>query len=101
MDIITQIATDVTYLQKQGVFHGNLKASNVHVNHHGNHLEAMTSDFGISQTIKLTKHFDTSAHINGDHVSSTSSIYLNQSFIGMVGTTNWRVLEVSYIQMNI
>jgi hypothetical protein len=73
----------------------------VHVNHRDNHIEAMTSKFGVAQIIKLTKHFDISMHINGDHVSSTSSIYSNQSFTGMVGTTSGRALEVSYIQMNI
>jgi len=53
IDIISQIAAGMAYLHKQGVFHGDLKASNVLVNHRGGHIEAKISDFGVSQTVQL------------------------------------------------
>jgi hypothetical protein len=48
MDIISQIAAGMAYLHKQGVFHGDLKASNVLVNHHGGHIEGKIAGFGVS-----------------------------------------------------
>ncbi|CAM6033583.1 unnamed protein product [Sphagnum compactum] len=97
VDIISQIAAGMAYLHKQGVFHGDLKASNVLVNHRGCHIEAKIADFGVSQTVQLTKRFDTSKHNDGD-IASGSSVYSNSSFSGIVGTTGWRAPEVSDIQ---
>jgi hypothetical protein len=100
MDIISQIAAGMAYLHKQGVFHGDLKASNVLVNHHGGHIEAKIADFGVSQTVQLTKCFDTSKHSDGD-IASGTSVYSHLSFSGVVGTTGWRAPEVSHIQVSI
>jgi tRNA A-37 threonylcarbamoyl transferase component Bud32 len=100
IDIISQIAAGMAYLHKQGVFHGDLKASNVLVNHHGGHIEAKIADFGMSQTVQLTKRFDTSKLSDGD-IASGSSVYSNSSFSGIVGTTGWRAPEVSDIQVSI
>jgi serine/threonine protein kinase len=97
IDIISQIAAGMAYLHNQGVFHGDLKASNVLVNHRGGHIEAKIADFGVSQTVQLTKRFDTSKHSDGD-IASGSSVYSNSSFSGIVGTTGWRAPEVSPIQ---
>jgi hypothetical protein len=93
IDIISQIAAGMAYLHKQGVFHGDLKASNVLVKHRGGRIEAKIADFGLSQTVQLTKY-------DGDSGSS-SSVYSNLSFTGVVGTTGWRAPEVSHIQVSI
>jgi len=93
IDISSQIAAGMAYLHKQGVFHGDLKASNVLVNHHGAHIEAKIADFGVSQTVQLTKR--------DGGVGSGSSVYSNLSFTGVVGTTGWRAPEVSDIQVSI
>jgi len=100
IDIISQIAAGMAYLHKQGVFHGDLKASNVLVNHRGGHIEAKIADFGVSQTVQLIKCFDTSKHNDGG-IGSGSSVYSNLSFTGVVGTTGWRAPEVSHIQVSI
>jgi tRNA A-37 threonylcarbamoyl transferase component Bud32 len=94
IDISSQIAAGMAYLHKQGVFHGDLKASNVLVNHRHGHIEAKIADFGVSQTVQLTKH-------DGGVVGSGSSVYSNASFTGVVGTTGWRAPEVSDIQVSI
>jgi serine/threonine protein kinase len=75
-DNISQIAAGMAYLHKQGVFHGDLKASNVLVNHRGGHIEARIADLGVSQTIQLTKCFDTSKHNDGN-IASGSYVYSN------------------------
>jgi serine/threonine protein kinase len=93
IDIISQIAAGMAYLHKQGVFHGDLKASNVLVNHRGGHIEAKIADFGVSQIVQLTK-------CDGGG-GSGSSVYSNPSFTGVVGTTGWRAPEVSHIQVSI
>jgi serine/threonine protein kinase len=100
IDIISQIAAGMAYLHKQGVFHGDLKASNVLVNDRGGHIEAKIADLGVSQTVQLTKCLDTSKHSDGD-IASGSSVYSNLSFSGIVGTTGWRAPEVSIIQVSI
>jgi serine/threonine protein kinase len=100
IDIISQIAAGMAYLHKQGVFHGDLKASNVLVNHRGGYIEAKIADFGVSQTIHLTKRFVTSRQSDGD-IASGSSVYSNSSFSGIVGTTGWRAPEVSHIQVSV
>jgi hypothetical protein len=93
IDIISQIAAGMAYLHKQGVFHGDLKASNVLVNHRGDHIEAKIADFGVSQTVQLTRY--------DGGIGSGSSVYSNLSFTGVVGTTGWRAPEVSHIQVSI
>jgi hypothetical protein len=55
IDIIFQIATGMAYLHNQGVFHGDLKASNVLVIHRGGHIEVKITDFGVSQSVQLTR----------------------------------------------
>jgi hypothetical protein len=100
IDIISQIAAGMAYLHKQGVFHGDLKASNVLVNNRGGCIEAKIADFGVSQTVQLTKCFDTSKHSDGD-IASGTSVYSHLSFSGVVGTTGWRAPEVSHIQVSI
>jgi len=93
IDIISQIAAGMAYLHKQGVFHGDLKASNVVVNHRGGHIEAKIAHFGVSQTVQLTRCDRGSG--------SGSSVYSNPSFTGVVGTTGWRAPEVSHIQVSV
>jgi serine/threonine protein kinase len=100
IDFISQIAAGMAYLHKHGIFHGDLKASNALVNHHGGHIEGKIAGFGVSQTVQLTKHFDTSKHNDGD-IASGSSVYSNSSFSGIIGTTGWRAPEVSDIQVSI
>ncbi|CAM6024746.1 unnamed protein product [Sphagnum balticum] len=100
IDIISQIAAGMAYLHKQGIFHGDLKASNVLVNHRGDYIEAKIADFGVSQTVQLTKCFDASKNTDRD-MASGSSIYSNSSFSGIVGTTGWRAPEVSHIQVSV
>jgi hypothetical protein len=90
----------MAYLHKQGVFHGDLKASNVLVNHRGGHIEVKIANFGVSQTVQLTKRSDTSKNNDGD-IASGSSVYSNPSFSGIVGTTGWRAPEVSHIQVSV
>ncbi|KAH9555399.1 hypothetical protein CY35_08G112500 [Sphagnum magellanicum] len=97
IDIISQIAAGMAYLHEQGVFHGDLKASNVLVNQRAAHIEVKIADFGVSQAVQLKKRFDTSKRGDGD-ITSSSSIYSNSSFSGIVGTTGWRAPEVSHIQ---
>jgi len=100
IDIISQIAAGMAYLHKQGVFHGDLKASNVLVNYHRGHIEAKIADFGVSKTVQLTKCFHKSKHTDGGS-GSGSSVYSNLSLTGVVGTTGWRAPEVSHIQVSI
>jgi serine/threonine protein kinase len=100
IDIISQIAAGMAYLHEQGVFHGDLKASNVLVNQRAGHIEVKIADFGVSQAVQLKKRFDTSKRGDGD-ITSGSSIYSNSSFSGIVGTTGWRAPEVSHIQVSV
>jgi serine/threonine protein kinase len=96
--VISQIAAGMAYLHKKLVFHGDLKASNVLCNHRGGHIEAKITDFGVSQTVQLTKLSDTIIDIDG---YSSGSIYSTTSLTGKVGTTGWRAPEVSGIQVSI
>jgi hypothetical protein len=68
IDIISQIAAGMAYLHDKGIFHGDLKASNVLVNHRGGHIDAKITDFGVSQKIQLDNHgySSSSAH----HITS-------------------------------
>jgi serine/threonine protein kinase len=95
---ISQIAAGMAYLHKKLVFHGDLKASNVLFNHRGGHIEAKITDFGVSQSVQLTKLSDTIIDIDG---YSSGSIYSTTSLTGKVGTTGWRAPEVSGIQVSI
>ncbi len=61
IDIISQIAAGMAYLHDRGIFHGDLKASNVLVNHHGGHIDAKITDFGVSQKIQLDNRGDASS----------------------------------------
>jgi hypothetical protein len=96
--VISQIAAGMAYLHKKLVFHGDLKASNVLFNHRGGHIEAKITDFGVSQSVQLTKLSDTIIDIDG---YSSGSIYSTTSLTGKVGTTGWRAPEVSGIQVSI
>jgi serine/threonine protein kinase len=46
-DLITQIASGIAYLHSQGVFHRDLKASNVLVHKYSNSLHTKVTDFGV------------------------------------------------------
>ncbi|CAM6033584.1 unnamed protein product [Sphagnum compactum] len=61
IDIISQIAAGMAYLHGKGIFHGDLKASNVLVNHRGGHIDAKITDFGVSQKIQLDNRGDASS----------------------------------------
>jgi serine/threonine protein kinase len=61
IDIISQIAAGMAYLHDKGIFHGDLKASNVLVNHHGGHIDAKITNFGVSQKIQLDNRGDASS----------------------------------------
>jgi hypothetical protein len=61
IDIISQIAAGMAYLHHKGIFHGDLKASNVLVNHRGGHIDAKITDFGVSQKIQLDNRDDASS----------------------------------------
>ncbi|CAM6057408.1 unnamed protein product [Sphagnum tenellum] len=90
IDIIFQIATGMAYLHNQGVFHGDLKASNVLVIHRGGYIEVKIADFGVSQSVQLTRPRGTRLQKDGG--------YSNSSFSGTVGTTCWRAPEVFPLQ---
>jgi serine/threonine protein kinase len=92
IDIIFQIATGMAYLHNQGVFHGDLKASNVLVIHRGGHIEVKIADFGVSQSVQLTRRRGTRLQKDG--------MYSNSSFSGTVGTTCWRAPEVFPLQVS-
>jgi serine/threonine protein kinase len=95
IDIISQIAVGMAYLHEKGIFHGDLKASNVLVTCHGSHIQAKITDFGVSQSMQFTnKQCETS--VSGDHHPSSSNfgMYSMSSFFGIVGTTGWRAPEV-------
>jgi serine/threonine protein kinase len=93
--IISQIAAGMAYLHEKGIFHGDLKASNVLVTRHGAHIQAKITDFGVSQSMQFTsKQCETI--MNGDHHPNSSDfgMYFTLSFFGIVGTTGWRAPEV-------
>ncbi len=93
--IISQIAAGMAYLHEKGIFHGDLKASNVLVTRHGAHIQAKITDFGVSQSMQFTsKQCETI--MNGDHHPNSSDfgMYSTLSFFGIVGTTGWRAPEV-------
>jgi serine/threonine protein kinase len=101
IDIISQIAVGMAYLHNQGVFHGDLKASNVLVNRHGDHIEAKITDFGVSQSVQLIRRCKSSRFDKNGDVSPNSSksdVYSASSFSGIVGTTCWRAPEVFPVQ---
>lgn len=101
IDIISQIAAGMAYLHNQGVFHGDLKASNVLVNRHGDHIEAKITDFGVSQSVQLIRRCESSRFDKNGDVSPNSSksdVYSASSFSGIVGTTCWRAPEVFPVQ---
>jgi len=51
----------MAYLHDEGIFHGDLKASNVLVNHRDGHIDAKITDFGVSQKIQLDYRGDASS----------------------------------------
>jgi len=96
VDIISQIAAGMAYLHNRGVFHGDLKASNVLVSRPDGPIEVKISDFGVSQRLQLSrdKHGDVSFN------SCSTSMYSRSAFSGTVGTTGWMAPEVlHHIQM--
>ena len=117
VDILSQIAAGMAYLHDQGVFHGDLKASNVLVSRKGHldDIEVKISDFGVSQRVKLERRPETLKDLVQSPTSlenttsrsnsgmSTSSrehpdVYSGSSFSGTVGTTCWRAPEVFPVQ---
>jgi serine/threonine protein kinase len=95
LDIISQIAAGMAYLHNRGVFHGDLKASNVLVSRPDGPIEVKISDFGVSQRLQLTRDKQ------GD-VSFIPSMYSRSAFSGTVGTTGWMAPEVLHrIQVSI
>jgi serine/threonine protein kinase len=64
----------MAYLHHKGIFHGDLKASNVVVNDHGVHIDAKITDFGVSQKIQLDHRGDaTSSYGLSDDANSGES----------------------------
>lgn len=100
IDIISQIATSMAYLHEKGIFHGDLKASNVLVTHHGVDVLVKIADFGESQSMQLTNK-QCEMKMSGDHHPSLSNfgVYSTSSFSGIVGTTGWRAPEVFPLQV--
>jgi serine/threonine protein kinase len=108
VDILSQIAAGMAYLHDQGVFHGDLKASNVLVSRKGHldDIEVKISDFGMSQHVKLKRRLETSKDLV-ETISSLenttsrehSDVYSGSSFSGTVGTTCWRAPEVFPLQL--
>ena len=102
VDILSQIAAGMAYLHDQGVFHGDLKASNVLVSgkRHLDDIEVKITDFGVSQRVKLERRPETlKDSFEGNSRMSTSlrehpDVYSGSSFSGTVGTTCWRAPEV-------
>jgi serine/threonine protein kinase len=91
IDIISQIAVGMAYLHEKGIFHGDLKASNVLVARHSAHIQAKITDFGVSQSMQFTsKQCET--NISGNHHPNSSNFgrYSMSPFFGIVGTTGWR-----------
>ena len=107
VNILSQIAAGMAYLHDQGVFHGDLKASNVLVSRKGylDDIEVKISDFGVSQHVKLERRLETSKDLVEESSSSGSTtsseqpdVYSGSSFSGTVGTTCWRAPEVFPLQ---
>ena len=71
VNILSQIAAGMAYLHDQGVFHGDLKASNVLVSRKGHldDIEVKISDFGVSQHVKLERRLETSKNLVEDFSS--------------------------------
>lgn len=107
VDILSQIAAGMAYLHDQGVFHGDLKASNVLVSRKGrlDDIEVKISDFGVSQRVKLERRPETVKDLvkRSSPLENTTSrehpdVYSGSSFSGTVGTTCWRAPEVFPVQ---
>jgi hypothetical protein len=81
IDIISQIAAGMAYLHDKGIFHGDLKASNVLVNHRGGHIDAKITDFGVSQKIQLDNRGDASSSDGLSDSYVLPSAYHIKSFI--------------------
>ncbi len=94
LDIISQIAAGMAYLHDQGVFHGDLKASNVLVSRAYGPIEVKISDFGVSQCQQLTRDCETCQHKHGDVCPSCNPSVYTSAFYGKVGTTPWMAPEV-------
>ncbi|CAM6073660.1 unnamed protein product [Sphagnum tenellum] len=94
IDIISQIAAGMAYLHDKGIVHGDLKASNVLIKHHGGQIDAKITDFGVSQKIQLDMRGDASS----SDANSTSSMYSLNSLSKVVGTTGWMAPEVFDMQ---
>lgn len=84
VDILRQIAAGMEYLHSKGVFHGDLKASNVLVSH-GSHgeLHVRIADFGVSQMVKL------------DPTETAEDFIQKKQFRGVVGSRGYQAPEVS------
>ncbi len=89
VDIISQVAAGMAYLHDRGVFHGDLKASNVLVSHDCGPIEVKISDFGVSQCLQLTRDCETCLRKHGDVCPSCNlSVYI---YIGILWKSwdNW------------
>ncbi len=87
IDIISQIVANMAYLHKKGIFHGDLKASNVLMTYHGAHVLVKIIDFGESQSMHLT-YEQCEMKMSGDHHPSSSNFGMHSvsSFSRIVGT---------------
>ncbi len=94
LDIISQIAAGMAYLHDRGVFHGDLKASNVLVSRAYGPIEVKISDFGVSQCLQLTRDCETCLQKHGDVCPLCNPSVYTSAFSGKVGTTGWMAPEV-------
>ncbi len=66
LKIISQIAIGMAYLHDKEIFHGDLKASNVLVTHHGARIQTKITNFGVSQSMQFSQQCE--RRMNGnDH----------------------------------
>jgi serine/threonine protein kinase len=100
LDVISQIAVGMAYLHDRGVFHGDLKASNVLVSRDCGPIEVKISDFGVSQCLQLTRDCEACLHKHGDVCPSCNlSVYIihwySMEKLGQLVAWHWKYCVIS------